>query len=540
MTSNYHVLIGAPNRDVAGMLVNQFQELPDWEVAGVHGTHQDVMSAIPRISGLEVVMLHEDMGPIPVMDQVRDIANRFPQLAILLVAREVTQELIARATEAGARGVLPEDVSLDELEVRATNVAEWSRALLKMLSNRQLDIPNQKRRGTIITFTGAKGGVGTTTIAAHVALRVARTSHTTCLVDLDLVTGDITGLFDLNHRHSITDLAEAAGEEISAGMLNETLYVHANGPHMLLAPEHGERGEDVTADTTRKILGALQSRYDIVIIDCGAVMNEATAMAVELADTSVVVVAPDLASLRGGQRLLEMWERLAIRKKKDVLSLIVRQHKKNEIQPEFARKLMGTPFLETTVPANYRAMEIAANTGDPDRVTDTDMRKAFTRVAEELGLLTPPPDPAATAKSKPPDEEPDDAVDAFVNARQGRASHGDRGASILEFVAVIPLLGFALLLGWQVILFGLTSMYASHAANEAARQAAVTPNNMELIHEEAAKRVRDPWDGEAFSLSIQTSGGRDYAEVGITMPWVIPVGNRDDMVVTAQSPIIPE
>ncbi|MFC7744589.1 hypothetical protein ACFQXA_32005 [Nocardiopsis composta] len=133
-------------------------------------------------------------------------------------------------------------------------------------------------------------------------------------------------------------------------------------------------------------------------------MNEATAMACELAHTSVVTVTPDLPALRAAQRLIAMWERLQIREKKNVQTLLTRHSKKNEIQPDFARKLLGVSMLQTPIPSLFRSLEEASNTGDPRRITDENLLKPYSKVAGELGVLAPPPEPDLARFSPPPPE----------------------------------------------------------------------------------------------------------------------------------------
>jgi MinD-like ATPase involved in chromosome partitioning or flagellar assembly len=77
-------------------------------------------------------------------------------------------------------------------------------------------------------------------------------------------------------------------------MLADTLFVHPAGPHILLAPPEGERAEEVGERPTRQILGSLRARYDLTVVDCGAQTTDASAAAVELADSSLVVLTPDL------------------------------------------------------------------------------------------------------------------------------------------------------------------------------------------------------------------------------------------------------
>ena len=125
--------------------------------------------------------------------------------------------------------------------------------------------------------------------------------------------------------------------------------------------------------------------------------------------------------------------------------------------------------------------------------------------------------------------------------RRGAASGGgkrrrdDRGATAVEFAGIIPFLGLALLIVWQIIIIGLTSMYASHAANEASRTAAVIGTSDKWCHDpdgkrvicqtwdsvrkEAVKRIAKPfYDKDHFDMKL--TGG--YATVSIDTPAVLP------------------
>ncbi|MFV2197445.1 pilus assembly protein [Nocardiopsis sp. LOL_012] len=110
----------------------------------------------------------------------------------------------------------------------------------------------------------------------------------------------------------------------------------------------------------------------------------------------------------------------------------------------------------------------------------------------------------------------------------------------MEFAATLPFLGLALALVWQVLLLGLTAMYASHGAAEAARQAAVTPDDMERIDAEARKRVRAPWDGEnVLTVEIVDRGGARYAQVTLAMPVFLP-GTDGPWDITAEAVVVTE
>ena len=120
------------------------------------------------------------------------------------------------------------------------------------------------------------------------------------------------------------------------------------------------------------------------------------------------------------------------------------------------------------------------------------------------------------------------------------ADRGDRGGVIVEFAAVVPFLMLALALVWQVLLLGITAMYASHGAAEAARQASVTPDDPARIDEEARKRVRSPWDGDGvMTVEVVDRDGVRYARVTLAMPVFLP-GAAGPWDISAESRVVTE
>ena len=128
-------------------------------------------------------------------------------------------------------------------------------------------------------MTGAKGGVGTTVTAVQLALAAQASGRSVALVDLDLQSGDVASYLDVQFRRSIADLAGIS--DISPRVLQDAVYTHDTGLGLLLAPAEGERGEEVNDRAARQIVAALRSRYEVVVVDCGAQLNGANAAAVE-------------------------------------------------------------------------------------------------------------------------------------------------------------------------------------------------------------------------------------------------------------------
>jgi pilus assembly protein CpaE len=494
------VLLGAADPELATALRTQVAELTDIEIVGVQTSSSDVVSAVGQDPSLDVVLVHQNIEGMSAMDLIRELAMRHPHLAVVVIADDASATIYGQAMEAGARGVVSTESSQAELQSRIGSAAEWSNTMRRHFDPSSTGVM-PTRMGTMMAVCGAKGGTGATTLTVQLALRAVADKQQVCIVDLDLQKGDIPSYLDITHRRSIADLMATAAE-LDGVILGEALYVHRDGPHVLLAPPDGEQAEDVSARAARQILSGLRARYDVVIVDCGTYLTEANAVAIELAENVLVTVTPDLPCLRAAQRLGKMWERLQIRKRDDMSVVLVRADRKNEVQPDFARKILGLPMLKTTVPAAFRSLEEATNTGAPKTVDNGDYRKAVTAVAREVGLVS--------------------AGDSGDKGGKGRGK-GDSGLALTEFMVLIPFIGLVLLLIWQAIIVGLTSMYSSHASAEGARAVAVLgyddPGAKAEVERRAVARVSDQWgDPDHFHLSVNG----DYVKVTIDAPAVLP------------------
>ena len=284
--------------------------------------------------------------------------------------------------------------------VQRRAAAQWSRALRERVSGEETAVG--ALAGNLIAVAGAKGGVGSTTVAIHLALAAARNApgRPVCLVDFDLQKGDMRAYLDTPYRRSVVDLVEVA-DEISVRHLQETLFTHREGVRLLLAPDEGERAEEVDSTVARNVLGAVRARHALTVVDLGATVSEASAIGAEMASKVVVVSTPDVVALRGVRRLRDLWRRLQVREDdQDTLVLLNQASRKREVQPDLARKVVGGRLAETTIPADFAALEAAVNTGSPARLEDQKLRGAFEALATELEALpdrrTTPPRPTAS------------------------------------------------------------------------------------------------------------------------------------------------
>ncbi|MDX2542301.1 AAA family ATPase [Streptomyces sp. WI04-05B] len=516
------VLAATADIESARALSTLLSRLPDAEPAPPVADSTALLETLARLAAEsldelpEVVLVHERIGPVPALDLVRDLVMRFPAVGVVLITADPSTGVLTAAMDSGARGIVQLPLTYDALAERVQAAASWSSGMRRHLGSNAPELYSGPG-GTVVTVTGAKGGVGATVTAVQLALAARASGHTVALLDLDLQSGDVASYLDVQFRRSIADLA--AITDINPRVLQDAVFVHDTGIGLLLAPAEGERGEEVTDRVTRQVVAALRSRHDVVIVDCGARMDSATAAAVEMADHALLLVTPDVVAVRAAKRMVRLWDRLQIRKAEETLTVVNRQSKGTEIQPSLVEKVTGTKVARASIPAAFKELQGVVDAG---RLQDLDARstvkQALWSLAGELGLVVVHEGGGGKRRKSSSDR-------GSSTLRRRAEKGGDRGAITLEFAGMFPLLLVVMSILWQCVLYGYTYSLAGNAADEAARAAtaayALDPGGYEGACESAGgEHLPGAWNGA--TIDCGPDGGVMKATVQAQVPLFFP------------------
>jgi pilus assembly protein CpaE len=165
--------------------------------------------------------------------------------------------------------------------------------------------PKKRMPAQVILFYGAKGGVGTTTIAINSAIALHKElGRLVCLIDANLQFGDHRVFLDLGlDRMSVVDLATAP--TVDPDLIHQVLVKHESGIDLLLAPPSPETAELVTHDHLPSLIGMMKSDFDYIVIDVDKRLDEVNLRIMDVADTIYLVMTADLPCLKNVRLVLE-------------------------------------------------------------------------------------------------------------------------------------------------------------------------------------------------------------------------------------------
>ena len=161
--------------------------------------------------------------------------------------------------------------------------------------------------GKMVSFIGARGGVGTTTLACNLAWHLAnRQSRRVALVDLDLQNGDCPLLFNITTTPGLRD-ALANPLRLDPLLLDRIMTQHGERLFVLGSEEPLHENMQITATAIDTLFSVLRSQFHYIIVDVPRIPAPAFRRALEIADRRIIVVDQTMRAMRDAVRLAKMF-----------------------------------------------------------------------------------------------------------------------------------------------------------------------------------------------------------------------------------------
>jgi pilus assembly protein CpaE len=232
--------------------------------------------------------------PLSQIQTLADVCE--PGTAVVAIGDHNDVGLYRDLVEAGVSNYIVKPLTRELLTralTRKTNSGEIGRAALKL--------------GKIVSFIGARGGVGTTTLATNLAWHLAnQQSRRVALVDLDLQNGDSALLLNINTTPGLRD-ALANPLRLDHLLLDRIMTPHGERLFVLGSEEPLHDNVQFAASAIDTLFSVLRSQFHYIIVDVPRTPAPAYRRAVEIADRRVIVVDQTMRAMRDVVRLVNMF-----------------------------------------------------------------------------------------------------------------------------------------------------------------------------------------------------------------------------------------
>ena len=347
--------------------VSNDERLPElFKTAGIKAARLTEAEAktLGRTSDAPAVLVLDVRPHHQIAPWINDVQKKQPNLAIVVIVSTLDARFILEAMRAGIKECLPEPITPQALD----------EAVRRLVVGEQ-----RERAGQVVAFIGAKGGVGTTTLAVNTAAALAKTAGSApLLIDLHVARGDAALLMGAEPRFSVLDAFEnlhKVDESFLSGLVEKT----QSGAYVLAS---SARPVNVATSptATRTLLELAARRYRITVLDVPRT-DPAMLEALDPATVIAVVTSQELSAVRGAAATVAT---LRQRYGSQRLRVLINRYDKNgPVSAKDVAKVVGEP-VACLIPSDYRVAAEAINVGRPIVSEDGRLAKALRAAAAEL------------------------------------------------------------------------------------------------------------------------------------------------------------
>lgn len=354
----------------------------------VIGNRRELIQAVELEASEDIVLVGADME----FEVAAAIAEHFrtgrSSLSVILIRRRVDIQTLNDSLRSGIRDV----VSADDATA-LVDAVKRAKALSSQLRSASGTQTKSQDKGALIVVFSAKGGCGKTTIATNLAIAMGKLGKKTCIIDFDLQFGDVAVALRSPTNKTISD---ALGMEMSIdrlGVMSLTVPV-ADNVDALLAPTNPADVELVSGDLAEKILTALQSEYDVVVVDSPPAFTETMIRAFDLADLTLLLTTLDTPAIKNLVLSVKTLDDLGLHNRARMI-LVNRSDARAGLTIENVEDAVGLPvsgrFASTVdVPASVNQGMVLVD-WKPNHKFSKSIRSLAEQICEDLNLVSDKP-----------------------------------------------------------------------------------------------------------------------------------------------------
>jgi len=223
--------------------------------------------------------------------------------------------------------------------------------------------PSAPPRGKLFAFVGARGGVGSSSLAQNVAWQLAEMiGDDVIYIDFDIAFGTAGLAFNTDSKQTIAE-ALASPERVDPVLIERFLVKYGDHLKLLLSPADLRPEFTIEIEAIDKILDITRQMAPFVIADMPHLWANWSDHLMRVADELVIVALPDLPNLRDAKSLVDQF----VPKRGDALPtrLVLNRmdaYRKTQLSAKDFQETLGIAAM-ATLPFDPNLFGTASNNG---------------------------------------------------------------------------------------------------------------------------------------------------------------------------------
>jgi len=356
---------------------------------------------LAKISTFEPELIIVDLK-LPEMDgfEILERLKRDPKFSlipviVITVKDELSEKL--KAFELGADDYLVKPFQPEELVARMGILARRGNVI------QYAQHMDAKANSTMLTVHSLRGGLGCSSVVINLGLAFHKLwGKQTLLVDGVLTAGQVALMLDAKPTTTWETLVGIDPENIDDTVVNEMMCAHKSGVRYIASPRFPIAADTFANEPLRIFVDKLKSNNDFILVDTPHDFSDMTIQMLSMSTSILLLMAPEMASLRTTMSAIEIYDRLGISSEK--ILLVLNNNSSNPaIKQAQLEKVLKRP-IDFVLPFEAGEVNRALNFGQPFILSNPDLpiclalEKMAYALSDDSHKAIPPAVPSATWK----------------------------------------------------------------------------------------------------------------------------------------------
>ena len=301
----------------------------------------------------DVVFLDLGRNPEPFLEFASQLRRNWPAVRVIACSANVppNPQLLLDAMRSGVQDFIPKPAE--------------GHTLTELLQRISIDVQGKDVVGNdrLIVFMGAKGGVGTTTVAVNLGVQLASFARKrTALLDFARPLGNAHLLLDLHLRFGLRDTI-ANLDRLDSHFFAGLLTAHKTKLELLGGVTQPEEWQEIDVTRLDRVVNVAQNSFDLVLMDMGSQFSSECSAILRMARLILIVAEANVPALWTLERRLLALKGFGIDPSRARV-IINRWHKGDDEVLKSIEKQISKPVF-ACFPNDFRKVSQAMNLGTP-------------------------------------------------------------------------------------------------------------------------------------------------------------------------------
>ena len=339
---------------------------------------------------LIVDLMLPEMDGFQILERLRR-DTKYGSIPVIVITAKDELDQKLKAFELGADDYLVKPFQPEELVARMGILIRRGRATQSV----QGKSAKKNKNASLYVVHSLRGGLGCSSIVVNLGLAFQKLwGKSTLLVDGVLTAGQIALMLNAKSVATWENLVGITEETLDDVVVSEMMCDHNSGIRYIASPRFPIAADTFSNDILRLFMDNLREQNDFIVTDSSHDFSDMTINMLSMSNVILLVMAPEMASLRSTMGALEIYDRLGISTEK--VKIILNNNSSNPAIKQAQLEKVLKRSIDFVLPYEAGEVNRALNFGQPFILSNPDLPicLALENMAYELsdqGLKAIPP-----------------------------------------------------------------------------------------------------------------------------------------------------